>query len=84
MVQNSYTTKLKLRIDRKKIAFVKFIFEAYDGIAVLTTLDAQKGVIELSIAPGCQSIVEDVLMDIGRNIIMEPVTGNEDIRGCRR
>ena len=37
--------KKYLRVDRRRIAFLKFIFEAYDGIANLTTIDAGLGVI---------------------------------------
>ncbi len=33
------TIKKYYRIERKEICFLKFIFEAYDGIAMLTTVD---------------------------------------------
>ena len=59
------------RIDRRQIAFLKFIFEAYDGIATLSTVDSRQGVIALAIPPGCESDVDLLLADLGRQIRIE-------------
>lgn len=67
------TIKKHLRIDRKEICFLKFILEAYDGIATLTTIDAYRGVVLLRIAPGCEDEVETVLQDLKKNMMMEDV-----------
>jgi len=64
------TIKKILRIDRREICFLKFILEAYDGIATLTTIDAQQGVVMLRIAPGCEGDVEAVLQDLKKDIII--------------
>ena len=34
---------LPLRIDPKRIGFLKFILEGYDGMALVTTIDAKAG-----------------------------------------
>lgn len=44
-----------------EIHFLRFILEAYEGIAVATTLDPGLGLIRLSIAPGCEGDVEEIL-----------------------
>jgi len=67
------TTKRYYRIDRTEIAFLRFIFEAYDGIAVVRTMDAQKGIILLYIPPGCEDDVEYVLQDLAKQIMIEPI-----------
>jgi len=67
------STKKRLRIDRKEIFFLKFIFEAYDGLAVVRTIDPEAGVVMLHIAPGCEAEVEMVLEDLKREILIEPV-----------
>ncbi|MCP4747857.1 MAG: DUF4911 domain-containing protein [Desulfobacteraceae bacterium] len=66
------TIKKYYRVDRRQISFMKFIFEAYDGVAVPTTLDAAKAIIVLSIAPGCESLVDEVVNDLKRNFLIEP------------
>jgi hypothetical protein len=64
------------RVDRKEISYLKFILEAYDGIAGLTTIDPASGLIVLRTAPGCEQEVGDVLNGLGKEILIEPV---EDI-----
>ena len=66
------TIKRYYRVDRREIAFIKFIFEAYDGIAVLETLDPKTGIVAFHIAPGCERDVDAILEDLKREILIEP------------
>ena len=66
------TLRKYYRVDRRQIAYLRFIFEAYDGIAVVRTLDAQKGIVVLHIAPGCETDVEFVLNDLRKHVMIEP------------
>lgn len=54
-------------VDKTKIGFIKFIFEAYEGVAVATTLDPKTGHIVLAIAPDrietARMIVEELKKD---------------------
>jgi len=73
-------TKRYYRVDRKNISFLKFIFEAYDGIAVITTVDRPEGIVMFRIPPGCENDVEMVLQDLGKNMMIEeyiPDTNDE-------
>ena len=65
------TTTEYYRVDRREIAFIKFIFEAYDGIAGLKTTDPSKGIIVFHIAPGCQEQVRRILQDLKKQILIE-------------
>jgi len=65
------TIKQHYRVDRREIAFIRFILEAYDGLAIVKTLDPQAGLIEFQIAPGCEQDVEMILKDLKTNIMME-------------
>ncbi len=67
------TSRLYYRVDRRCINMVRFIFEAYDGLAVVSTLDAAAGLIVLSVAPGCETIARDVIADLARQFIVESV-----------
>jgi len=64
-------TKKYYRVERKDISFIKFIFEAYDGIAVITTVDRPKGIIMFRIPPGCENDVDMVLSDLGKKMMIE-------------
>ena len=65
------TKKKYLRVDRREICFLRFIFEAYDGIAILTTIDSDAGIVLLTIAPGCEDDVEMILRDLEKDIMIE-------------
>ena len=64
------TIKKRYRVDRREIAFIRFIIEAYDGLATVTTLDADTGLIEFHIAPGCEEQVEQILRDLKKEILI--------------
>ncbi len=66
------TTRRYYRVDRREIAFLRFIFEAYDGLAIIATLDSEAGIIVFHISPGCEGDVELILQDLKRDIMMEP------------
>ena len=61
------------RVDRREIAFLRFVFEAYEGLAIIETLDPESGVIVFYIAPGCESDVDMILRDLQGDIMMEAV-----------
>jgi len=68
------------RIDRREISFLKFILEAYDGLAVLTTVDSKKGIVVINIAPGCEADVKMILQDLKQNVMIEDIPfKNSDI-----
>lgn len=75
------TEKRYYRLDRKKISFVKFILEAYDNTAYLTTLDANKAVIKIVIAPGCTDIMDHVIKDLSKQFFMERLTDSAPAKG---
>ena len=56
------------RVDRRHINFIKFIFEAYEGIALVTTLNGDQGLIRLAVAPGCETIVMEIMADLSESI----------------
>jgi len=48
-------------VDRREISYLRFTLESYDGMAAVTTLDPYTALIEVSIAPGCEEIVFELL-----------------------
>jgi hypothetical protein len=67
------TIKRYYRVDRRDIAFLRFVFEAYEGLAIIETLNPELGIIVFYIAPGCESDVDMILSDLKGDITMEAV-----------
>ena len=66
------TARRYYRVDRRHISMLRFIFEAYEGVAVVTTLDRARGLIVLAVAPGCEDMAETIMADLGRRFLIEP------------
>ncbi len=45
------TVQIRLEIDRRDIAYLVSLFEGYDSLAVVRTLDNTRGLVELMVAP---------------------------------
>ncbi len=68
---NQNCSHWNLRVNRRDIAFLKFILEGYDGLAQLTTVDASAGKLVLMIAPGCEETALALLDDLKQEMMME-------------
>jgi hypothetical protein len=68
-------------VDRSQISFVKFILEAYDNMAVVSTLDPRQALVQVVIAPGCETMVEGVMTGLGGAVEVATVGGAET-DGC--
>lgn len=62
------TTIRWYRVDRREISFMKFILEAYDNMAVVSTVDRKRGVVQIRIAPGCEMLVDDIVTGLPATI----------------
>lgn len=65
------TTPYYYKVDRREIAFLRFIFEAYEGIAVLSTVDQRNGIVVLNVPAGCEESVSGVVDDLSGQIRIE-------------
>jgi hypothetical protein len=64
-------------MDRSQISFVKFILEAYDNVAVMSTLDPRQALVQVIIAPGCETLVDGIMNGLGGEVGMVPVEDAE-------
>jgi len=67
------TSRQLFRVDRKAVCYIKFIFEAYDGIALVETIDPYAACIAIHIAPGCEAEVDALLKDLRKEYLMERI-----------
>jgi hypothetical protein len=56
------TIKRRFRVNREDIHYLRTTIEAYDGMAVVRTVDPSEATIELLIAPGCEDLISKLLM----------------------
>jgi hypothetical protein len=58
------------RVDPQQIHYLQFILEAYDGVAMLTTVDAREGRVQLAVPRGgeadARSLMEALEVELGR------------------
>ena len=75
------TIRRYYRVDRREIAFLRFVFEAYEGLAIIETLNPGSGDIVFYIAPGCESDVVMILRDLKGDIMLEAANSELDNLG---
>ena len=74
------TIQKYFNLDKSSIAFLKFILEAYDGIAVMRTLDSQSSIVELMIAPDFEKEVDELLTNLRYEFEIKPIDPPSDLR----
>ncbi len=61
------------RVDPYEIHYLKFILEAYDGLATLTTLDPQEGLVQLAVPPGSGRSLDILMAALGQELELKRV-----------
>ncbi len=59
------------RLNRKDIWYLHFIFEAYDGVGTVSSVDPRGGVVEIRSPAGREEEAELLLRELSREIEME-------------
>lgn len=59
------------RVDKSKIGLLRFIIEAYDNLALMTTLDQKEGLVVLNIAPGCEATAGALMDSLSADFYIE-------------
>ena len=67
------------RMDRRQIAYFRFILEGYDGLAVLRTMDPAQGRVVLYLSSSCEPELDELLDGISDQLRLEaaPVPGGQ-------
>lgn len=66
------------RVDRREIAFLRFVLEGCEGVAMMTTIDPPKGSVVFSIPSGCEAEFTAILNGLAPEIRMEPENPAKD------
>ncbi len=65
------TITYRARIDKTQIGFLNSIIESYEGIAVVRTLNAPSGIVELWVSPDFEDLVNEIMKDIADEIRLQ-------------
>jgi hypothetical protein len=71
---NSYSMdKRCFKVARRDIAYLHFIFESYEGLATLSTIDSKNGIVQLSIPQWFAADVNDLLQSLKTEITLTEI-----------
>ena len=63
----------RYRVNRSDLAFFKYIFESYEGLALVTVCDGGRGEVDLRIAPGNEALAMAVMDYLKERLLIEPL-----------
>ncbi len=61
------------RVRREDIAYLRFVIESYEGMAVVRMKDPHEAIVELMVAPGWEKDLEKVLEGLRREMPIEMI-----------
>ena len=59
---------LRVKTEKKHIAYVNFIVEAYDGMAVIRTADPLEGLLEVLVSPDFETDFRELAANLGKEV----------------
>ncbi len=67
-----------LRLDPTDIALVKFLFESYEGVAIIRTLDRRAAIIVVLASSDFLDDVEAIVTSLGEQVPLERIAAPAD------
>jgi hypothetical protein len=62
-------SSLQLKISPDRIHYLKFILEGYDNLAILSTVNARQGLVEIRYSPETENDLKYLLAEITSDIV---------------
>ena len=72
------TISLFIQIPRHEIAYLNFVFESYEGVAAVRTVDPYKGIVELMVSPYYQEETREILKSLAEEFPIQELAGNRE------
>lgn len=66
--------QIYLEVEPAHIAYIKFIFESYEGVGIVRTIDRKKAVIVLLVVDDFVNIARQILESLGRDVALKEIT----------
>ena len=72
------------QVERRELAYLKFIIEAYEGLAVLSTVEREGAIVSVT-SPSCRAAELDLLLEaLSREIVMTETEPPNDTSAAHR
>ena len=62
-----------LEVDKKEIAYIVSIFEGYDNLAIVRTIDAAQSIIELIISPDYLKDTSRLISELSKELYIKKI-----------
>jgi hypothetical protein len=72
------TISLLIQIPPHEIAYLNFVFESYEGVAAVRTIDPQNGIVELMVPPHYQEETKEILKSLEKEFPIQEVVGKKE------
>ena len=67
------STQWLLEVDKRDIAYIVSIFEGYDNLAVVRTIDAEQSIIELIISPDYLEDTDQLVHALSKEVYIKKI-----------
>jgi hypothetical protein len=65
------TISLLIKIPPHEIAYLNFVFESYEGVAAVRTVDPREGIVELMVSPSYREEIKEILKSLADEFPIE-------------
>ncbi len=72
-IQRIHTVHKQYHVDTSRIGYLRFIFEAHEGIATITTLEPSRGLIRLAVPPERIQTVDTIVNELKKDMVFHEV-----------
>ncbi len=66
-------TEIFLEVSPKDIAYIKFIFESYEGVGIVRTIDQKKSIIDILVVDDFQETARCIVLSLSHEVKMKEV-----------
>jgi len=68
-----------LEVKPEDIAYIKFIFESYDGVGIIRTVDRKKAIIALLVVDSQLPVARQILKSLERDMLLKETANPADM-----
>ncbi len=66
-------SEIFLEVSPEDIAYIKFIFESYEGVGIVRTVDQKKAIIDILVVDDFQETARSIVLSLSHEVKMKEV-----------